>query len=384
MQAKIKIKASVASKIIELKNSTVRLINYILWPLGETKNIKKICIHRVGAIGDMLCILPAVYSIRKKYPEAHITLLTSTGKTGISGLSNFASALPWIDCIKNYEVKNNKFEYILALVRQLRSEKIDVWVAMPQNSTNIKREIRDMIFAKLSGANWGVGFNIRTTHLYKKEQALVNEFAKESDYYLKLFKNKGVGEELNKEIYIQLPSESDIHVVSKDFNSDRAPTLLIAPGAKRQTNRWPVERFSEIAKRWVNKGGLVVVVGAEAELKIGAEIERINEKKIINLCGKTTLIETLSLMKRCTVALTNDSGPMHMAAAVELPLVVVFSARDFPVLWYPTGSGSTILRKKVECSPCLAENCFANNLCLQNITIDEVWSNIKAHYFSIN
>lgn len=377
---KIKLKADIASKIIRLNNSAIKLINYILWPLNKNKNINKICIHRVGAIGDMLCILPAIYSIRKKYPEAHITLLTSTGKNATSGISNFAAALPWIDCIENYVVQNKTFESMLSLMRKIRSQKIDMWVAMPQNSTNIKREIRDMIFAKLSGSKWAMGFNVRIIGLYKKEQALVNEFIKEGDYYIKLFKNGGIGKEPDQEKYIHLPNGIDFLKASVNFNSYRVPTLLIAPGAKRQTNRWPVERFSEIANRWVNKGGLVVVVGSENEVEIGAEIEKINEKKIINLCGKTTLIETLSLMKRCSVALTNDSGPMHMAAAVELPLVVVFSARDFPVLWYPTGSRSTILRKLVECSPCLAENCFNNNLCLKNITTDEVWSNIESHY----
>ena len=156
--------------------------------------------------------------------------------------------------------------------------------------------------------------------------------------------------------------------------------MLIGPGAKRQTNKWPKERFSEIAKRWTNLGGFVIIIGAANDKADGEQLKAVNKEKIENLAGETTLIETLCLMKNCTVALTNDSGPMHMASAVELPLVVAFSARDFPVLWFPNGSENNVIRKMVECSPCLAEDCKNNNICLETITVDEVWEKVKLHY----
>jgi ADP-heptose:LPS heptosyltransferase len=82
-------------------------------------------------------------------------------------------------------------------------------------------------------------------------------------------------------------------------------------------------------------------------------------------------------MKLATLFVGNDSGPMHMAASVGVPCVVAFSARDYPVKWYPSGSKNVIFRKDVACSPCINEVCTNNNLCLDLISIDELWSGVS-------
>jgi lipopolysaccharide heptosyltransferase II len=256
-----------------------------------------------------------------------------------------------------------------------------MWIALPQSSTNIARELRDMLFARMSHAKWAFGFNIRTTSIFKHEQALSRTFESEVEFLLKLVHKAGIGIEHDEGSRLQLPVNLNLKSKLHALLETGMPILAIAPGAKRPTNRWASERFAEIAKRWSKKLGYVVVLGGASDEVIGEQIANVNSNQILNLCGQTDVVETMCLLKQCTVALTNDSGPMHMAVAVKLPVVVAFSARDFPGLWHPTSTLSTVIRKKVDCSPCLAENCFNGNLCLDKISVEEVWEKIEKYFF---
>jgi ADP-heptose:LPS heptosyltransferase len=335
-------------------------------------------------IGDMLCVLPVFYSIRKKYPKAHITVLTSTGDLSGIGLSRFSSVLPWIDSIDDYSDEGlNSFSGAFSILQRLRRAQFDMWLSMPQSSTIIARELRDMLFARMAGVKWAFGFSIRTTSIFKHEQGLSRNFKSEVEFLQELVQKEGVGIEHDEGSCLQMPDNLSLNLQTKLQKMLRGsmPILVIAPGAKRPTNRWAVERFAEVASRWSNKLGHVVIVGGANDEAIGEQITNVNCNQILNLCGKTDVIETMCLLKKCTVALTNDSGPMHMAVAVNLPVVVAFSARDFPGLWHPTSSLSTVIRKKVDCSPCLAETCSNGNLCLEEISVEEVWEKIEKYFF---
>ena len=150
--------------------------------------------------------------------------------------------------------------------------------------------------------------------------------------------------------------------------------MALAPGGKRCLNRWPIDRFAEVGRRWVESGGCVVVVGGENEKALGKLIEGQCGSTVLNLCGQTSVLETTEVLKNCGVLVTNDSGPMHLAALVGTPCVAVFSARDFPNKWFPRGVGHTVLRSEVDCSPCLLEECLNDHLCLTNIHVEEVWA----------
>lgn len=379
----VQLKSQIALLIIELSNCAIWTMRNLLWPLKRPNNFKRICIHRIGTIGDTLCVLPVIYSIRKKYPNARITILTSTGSISNYGLSKLSSVLPWVDYIYDYTEKG-KISIVgkVSILKRLRRSHFDLWVALPQSSTTITRELRDMLMARMTGVKWAIGFNVRTTTFFKHEQAISRNFKNEAEFLQTLVLKAGIAINHDDETCLQIPVNLNINSHSRvdQMIKTRMPILVIAPGAKRQTNRWAVERFSEVARRWADRSGYVVVVGSTSDEASGKQIAGINSNQILNFCGQTDLIETMSLLKHCTVALTNDSGPMHMAVAMQLPVVVAFSARDFPGLWHPTASKNTvIIRKKVECSPCLAEECFNENLCLNSISVEEVWEKIEKY-----
>jgi ADP-heptose:LPS heptosyltransferase len=162
------------------------------------------------------------------------------------------------------------------------------------------------------------------------------------------------------------------------------PIMILAPGSNRETNMWPIENFIEITHRWVMEGGQVLLVGGKKEVKLGEKITKSNDQScVFNFIDKLSLKQTYALMKTATVFVGNDSGPMHIAAYANIPCVVAFSARDYPFKWYPAGGNHKIIRKDVPCSPCVAETCRHDILCLRIITIEEVW-NGAARYLKEN
>lgn len=377
-----KFKANIAFLITSLCNWIITLTRHVLWPMGKQTKVKRICIYRVGMIGDILFLLPTFYSIRKKFPNAHITVFTSFGADSNSSVLDLLTTLPWIDCVKPYYSKDSKTAWDIArLIITLRGASFDLWVSLPQSNTTLLRQLREMMFARLSGAKYAFGFNVRRTTIFKHEQALAHTFENEANFSMNMMLQARMGIEVkeHEDLNITGKIDSDIQYQIDCAINTNSPILAIAPGAKRNTNRWPIARFAEVALKWISRGGYVVIIGAESDMHLAQQIEAVNFANILNLCGKTSLVETMSIMKQSTVALTNDSGPMHLAASVHVPLVVVFSARDFPGLWHPTGAKNTIIRKMVHCSPCLAEACHNENLCMKLISVEEVFTQLEKY-----
>jgi len=366
--------------ILAIENAIIRIVRFILWPAGRPGKIEHFCIHRVGQIGDMVCALPVIHAVRQEFPSVRITLLSGSGGRTNPGIENLKEALPWIDALEIYYSEDiSNISGVIALCRQLRITKVDCWIALPQDTTSMRTELRNMVFAKLSGARWAYGFRINTLKYFMREQARNLEFRSETDVLLDIWRELG------------FPIDNDQHGICIPENLTRStlgmfkerrffyggPLLGLAPGSNRLSNRWSVKRFQEIATLWCEKGGRVVVIGGPSDVELGEKVVESIGDFGLNLCGKTTLVESAAVLQECKVMLTNDSGPMHLASAVGTHCVVTFSARDFPGKWYPRGSGHVVLRKNIECSPCLAEKCDFDNQCMNDISTEEVWREVK-------
>jgi heptosyltransferase-2 len=96
----------------------------------------------------------------------------------------------------------------------------------------------------------------------------------------------------------------------------------------------------------------------------------------VNLCGKTTLRQAVSVIDRCHLFVTNDSGLMHVAAALDIPLVAIFGSTN-PVTTGPSGSRSHIVRVPMDCSPCLKPSCPEDHRCMKEISVDQVYEVAK-------
>lgn len=359
------------------QNAILKMLAGIIWLPNAGKDIKVVCIHRVGQIGDLFCSFSAMHLLRKKYPNSHLILLTSAGQKINLELNDLLSSIDWIDEVIAYKSSRSQ---IASLHKVLAGKKIDLWVSLPQDRTTFFREFRAILFARLVGSGQGIGFSVNVVPWFERFQSRKFSLVGEAER-LRIIAGSDYTscEKTNPFLFEDEISKSEKLIEDLRLNANK-PVLILAPGSNRETNMWPVDNFIEIARRWVAEGGQVLLVGGIKDAKLGMKITLGNDQScVFDLIGKLPLKQTVALMRIATVFVGNDSGPMHIAAYANTPCVIAFSARDYPVKWYPTGASHTIIRKDVACSPCVAEACKHDNLCLRLITIEEVWNGVARH-----
>jgi len=143
--------------------------------------------------------------------------------------------------------------------------------------------------------------------------------------------------------------------------------VLAAGAAYGPAKRWPEENFRTVAAAWVRRGGVVSVVGSAAEREVGeAVLSGLDPEKCFNLCGRTSLNQLMVLLKNAALCVANDSGVMHLAAALGTPGVAVFGPTD-PAATAPVTDKWLLLYRQIDCAPCFRRDC-ADNKCIKEIT----------------
>jgi heptosyltransferase-2 len=152
------------------------------------------------------------------------------------------------------------------------------------------------------------------------------------------------------------------------------PVIAFMPGAEYgPAKRWPAEHFGELAKRLVARGCVVVVLGSTKEVEIGDVIAaKAASAHVLNLCGKTALVDALDILAAADVALTNDSGLLHVAAALDRPVVALYGSST-PDFTPPLTRKATVIYERIDCSPCFERECPLQHFaCMFAITVDKV------------
>ncbi len=345
-----------------------------LWPGERPREARRVCIYRNGNIGDIVCALSAMYAIRQAYPNAHLTLLTSPGRRGLPGAAELLQGADWLDELFVYYLDDiATFRQRLKLVRRLRERACDIWIELPQEMAPFGTALRNMLAARLAGAGWGYGWGISTIRWAAKAQSEFLRFPNEVERLLAVVSASGIpfGEPV-----FPLPL-SDLHrrtvddLLSGNGLTGR-PLVAIAPGAKRSTNRWPLDRFAEVGRHLASRGFGVVVMGGASDLDICREVTSAVGPLAVAIAGQCTLLESTELLKRCRLLICNDSGVQHLAAAVHTPCLSLFSFWQPRGKWWPYGSEHTVVQKWVECHTCLLDTCPHDNLCINLIETDEI------------
>ena len=148
----------------------------------------------------------------------------------------------------------------------------------------------------------------------------------------------------------------------------------VNPGATYgSAKRWYPDRFAAVSEKlaaeWSAK---IVIFGGPGETDMAADIEqRLGKGTCLNLAGKTTIRELMALIKRCNFFITNDSGPMHVAAALDVPVVAIFGSTDHTGT-SPYSHKAVVVRQDVECAPCKLRECPTDHRCMTAVTVDDV------------
>tara|TARA_B100000315_G_scaffold158829_1_gene147402 strand:- start:6813 stop:7973 length:1161 start_codon:yes stop_codon:yes gene_type:complete len=345
----------------------------------------KILVYQVGNIGDLIVSTPVYMALRKKYDDAEITLLSSSGSRKYVGAEEIIKPLNLIDNFHTFFPDDFvSLKHYYTFYRTIRNAKYDLIVYLPSNLWKVFTICRDMIFFFLAGIKCGVGFRVyEDYHFYLKHEILPKN---EIDRLFDLLKPLEI-ENGNKLPQFAISNENTKFVqnlLAKHKITGNLVKIGILPGGKYPARLWPGHYFAKLINK-INENFSVKIIflGSESEKELVEKIKKQIKKKPLDTSGCLTIHQTAALIKQCHLLITNDSGPMHIAAAVRTPTVSIFSAVDIPFLWYPTGNNHKIFYNKVECSPCFQKECD-NHICMEGISVENVYKAVKEQLYNMD
>ncbi len=167
---------------------------------------------------------------------------------------------------------------------------------------------------------------------------------------------------------------------NSQFAIRNSQLILLQPGARWQNKRWPVEQFAELARALAGKfpAARLAVLGGKDDELLGEIISQAAPQPCLNLCGQTSLLEMVEWIRRCDLLITNDTGPMHAAAALGKPLVALFGPTE-PRRTGPYGQLENVLRLELACAPCMKSRCHFEKPeeCLRAISPAQVLARVQ-------
>ena len=328
------------------------------------EGLNKILIRGTNWIGDAVMTLPAVASVRAAYPKAHLAVLA---KPPVADIYKMFSAA---DEIIPYEKKFDNPLGVFRLAHTLRLKKFDAAILL-QNA------IEAAIIALAAGIRIRAGYNsdgrgFLLTHAIRRTKDIFK--VHQINYYLEMVKALGCAD-VHRTLHLEtLISPATAKEVLRQYLPEGSPAIIgIAPGATYgPAKKWLAERYAAAADRLsVDLNAQVVLFGGEADRETAEQVRKQARTSLINLAGRTTLRETIYLISQCRLFLSNDSGLMHVAGALNIPTVAIFGSTN-PVTTSPPGEKTILVRKPVSCSPCLKKTCPTDFRCMTMITVDDV------------
>ncbi|MEI9864979.1 MAG: lipopolysaccharide heptosyltransferase II [Limisphaerales bacterium] len=357
---------------------------------------RRILVRGVNWLGDAVMTTPALLRLREKLPQAYIALLTPEklcdlwlNHPAVDETISFATGEGVLSIGK--KLRTGKFDLALVLPNSPRSA-IEIYLAGIPQRVGYTRPWRSFFLTQnVSSRPDAVKMHKRTPQeihrliaeanspIVNRQSPIANTSAHQIYEYLHLAAALGANPEpLAPQLFV---TPDEIEAAKKKFGLEKipGPVFGLNPGAEYgPAKRWPVEKFIAAAKEIQRRTGCVwIVFGGKGDVGLTSEIATVingPQFPIYNLAGKTSLRELMALLKLCCVLLTNDTGPMHAAAALGTPVVVPFGSTS-PELTGPGLPGDTrhrLLKSDAPCSPCFLRECPIDFRCMNGIGVDRV------------
>ena len=308
---------------------------------------RHILLIKPSSLGDIVHAMPTCAAIRRAYPKARLTWLVKR---------EWAGLVERIDGVDRVWPVTSTLKGWLSQVSPLRAEQFDLVV-------DLQGLFRSAAIGWFSGSPLLVGFaNGRegSPRFYSRRVSVPQSDMHAVDRYLLVAKAVGAVESGAPEFRFRIPQtdydEVD-RVLSRSGVTPGTSWVAMNVSARWQTKRWPPASFAEVADRLQQEGwGAVVMIGGPDERAEVAEVTRMMKTPAIDLAGATSVGQLPALLSRASLLITNDSGPMHVAAAVGTAIVALFGPTS-AVRTGPYGAGHAVLSGNVPCSPCFSRTC---------------------------
>lgn len=336
----------------------------------KINKMKNILIIHTAFIGDIILATPLIPAIKESYPECFIDFITIPASKNLLEEETDINRLIIFD--KRGEHKGIKgLKKIISLISE---NQYDACICP-------HRSLRSAIVAKYSKARIRIGFDNSSwrnafTNLVKYNQSL-----HETQRNLSLLKEIGVNSNKTRPV-IKVNEEDRVFVDSmlKSYYNQNNQLFAIAPGSVWATKRWGQEKYKELINRLINAGISPILTGGAKDLDLCNALKA-GDDKILSLTGELTLRQTKYLLTKCVGIVSNDSAPLHLGLAANIPVFSIFgpTIKDFG--FAPVEKNSFVIENdKLNCRPCGIHGSYKCPTktfdCMESITPDQVLSNI--------
>lgn len=332
----------------------------------------KILIIKPSSLGDVIHALPFLKAIKNTFPQAHVEWVVSKGCEGVLAGNPLIDELIVFDkdSWKYPKDFSKTFREIKKLKRALSAKYFDMVI-------DLQGLLRTGLMAFLTHSPLKIGFEHARegSRFFYNKKVSVSKDIHAVDRYLEVARAIGATTATKEfPLYIDESARDNI----KKLLGDVGEYVVLVPSARWETKRWPAEYFGLLVSKVSHP---CIVTGSDADIKTAQEVMRVSKGKAIDLCDKTNMKELITLIAGSRAMVSNDSGPMHVGAALGIPLIALFGPTD-PERTGPYGwkenMNFRVLRAGLSCSPCFKKKC-KDPLCMSKISVEMVLEELKEY-----
>ena len=351
-----------------------------------TSSTKRVLIYRLGSLGDTLVALPALHLVARAFPEAERRMLTNfpvnvKAPPAAAILENSGLVHGFL----RYAVGTRSLFALISLWWQVFRWRPEVLVYLG-SSRGVESARRDDSFFRACGIRRLIGVPLTEDMQQNRWEAAEGALEPEGARLVRNLAELG-------DAYIDAPESWDLHLTEAEHAraaealapAAGLPLVAVSVGTKVQSKDWGRENWRALLARIAGAypGHALALSGAPEESEaseFAAEGWRqAGGGPVVNLCGLLTPRQSAAAFARARVFIGHDSGPMHLAAAVQTPCVAIFAARNKPRVWFPYGRQHRVIYHQTECWGCGLETCVVERKrCLTSITVEEVLGEVRA------
>jgi heptosyltransferase II len=317
---------------------------------------ERIVVRAPNWIGDVVLSLAALRDLRRNFPRARLEVLAR------AWVADLYRAVGEVDAVRiaqgvraDADALRGAFDAGVVLPNSFGSALALWWARVPER--------------------WGYATDGRRPLLTRAPRVPPQVRGRSQVYYYRaMLAGAGLRVSATPDVSLRCPpdwieSTGADRLLGKDGGGD---WVGVNPGAFYGTaKRWLPERFAAVAETLAARGARIALVGGAAERPIGEAIAAQMRAPARVLCGQTTVPELVGVLARLRLLVTNDSGPMHLAAALGVPVVAVFGPTDWRET-HPVGEAHRVVREPVHCSPCGLRECPIDHRCMRRVSVDRV------------
>jgi lipopolysaccharide heptosyltransferase II len=343
---------------------------------------RRICVIKPSALGDVVQALPVLGPLRDRFPQASVSWVINRGLAGL------IDGHPHIDEVIAFDRRGGATAW-WNLLKSLRSSRFDLVL-------DLQGLLRTGVMTRATGAGVRIGLQTAREGSHRACTAILEGTGRDVPARLRywrivdeLFRGEGqqpgrVSQSPANSIAVPL-RPADRAFAAARLNSLPRPLLAVCPGARWKTKRWPTVKFAALAARSHREfGTAAVILGGPDEQPLCSEVERhlrelMPAAAILNLAGATTLRQLAAVLEASTWAVTNDSGPMHLADAVGTPVLGLFTCTS-PWLSGPPLDRHELISTRMSCAAGYHKSCplrgVKHQACLSELDVDRAWAGL--------